>query len=340
MTLPEWSEGVGPYRGPAWLAGGHAQTIYPYFLRRPAITYRRERVDTADGEFWDFDWLVNPAPAIAPDAPVVVLFHGLEGSAQSHYALETMVLLARRGWGGVVPHFRGCGGTPNRRPRAYHSGDHAEVGAMLEAVRARVGERAPLYAIGISLGGSALLNWLGRAGASAGTLLVAASTASVPLDLTASGRAIGRGLNRIYTKHFLLTLKPKALEMATRYPSVLSSKRIRRARSMWDFDETVTAPLHGFTGADDYWIRASSKPWLAQIRLPTLVLNARNDPFVPAESLPGPGDVGRCVTLEQPSAGGHVGFMTAPWPGRVDWLPRRLLTHFDQHAVPGSGRES
>ncbi len=333
-------ESVAAYCSPGWLAGGHAQTIYPYFLRRPAVVYRRERVDTQDGDFWDFDWLVNPEPT-APDAPLVVLFHGLEGSAQSHYALYTMALLARRGWRGVVPHFRGCGGAPNRRPRAYHSGDHEEIGAMLAAVRTRVGLRTPLYAIGISLGGSALLNWVGRAGPSASTVLVAVGAASVPLDLMASGLAIGRGLNRIYTKHFLFTLKPKALEMAARFPGLLQSERIRRVRSMWDFDETVTAPLHGFAGADDYWTRASSKPWLAHIALPTLVLNARNDPFVPAASLPGPRDVTSSVTLEQPTAGGHVGFMTAPWPGHLDWLPRRLLAHFDRHtANPGLPGES
>jgi predicted alpha/beta-fold hydrolase len=145
-----------PFRGPAWLPGGHAQTIYPYFLRRPAIAYRRERVDTPDGDFWDFDWLATTA--IDAQAPVVALFHGLEGGSRSHYALLTMSLLAKRGWRGVVPHFRGCGGEHNRLPRAYHSGDHAEVATMLAALRARVDPRTPIYAIGVSLGGSALLN--------------------------------------------------------------------------------------------------------------------------------------------------------------------------------------
>jgi predicted alpha/beta-fold hydrolase len=314
-----------PYRGPRWLPGAHAQTIWPFLLARPPVVYRRERIETADGDFWDFDWLVSPA---GEDAPLVVLFHGLEGSAQSHYALLLMQHVAARGWRGIVPHFRGCSGEPNRTPRAYHSGDHEEVGAMLAAIRERVGERTPILAVGVSLGGSALLNWIGRAGDAASGTLRAAAAVSVPLDLMAAGIAIGQGLNRIYTWHFLQTLKPKALAIAQRYPGLLDPARVARARTMWDFDDAVTAPMHGFAGADDYWTRASSKPWLARVALPTLVLNARNDPFVPATSLPGAGEVSRSVTLEQPATGGHVGFMTGPAPGRIDWLPRRLLDFF------------
>ena len=171
-------------------------------------------------------------------------------------------------------------------------------------------------------------------------MLVAAATASVPLDLMASGIAIGQGLNRIYTLHFLQTLKPKALAMAARFPGTLDVARIRRVRTMWDFDDAVTAPLHGFAGVADYWTRASSKPWLARIALPTLVLNARNDPFVPAASLPTGRDVSPAVTLEQPPTGGHVGFMTAPAPGRLEWLPQRLLGHFDLHPPTGDPIDS
>lgn len=316
-----------PFASPRWLPGGHAQTIYPYFLPRPDVAYRRERIDTHDGDFWDVDWLAS-APDAAADAPLVVLFHGLEGGAGSHYAVQLMALLAAHGWRGVVPHFRGCGGAPNVRPRAYHSGDHEEVGAMLAALRARVDPRTPVYAAGVSLGGSALLNWIGRAGSGAGRTLSAAAAVSVPLDLTASGIAIGQGLNRIYTRHFLATLKPKARGIARRFPGSLDLRKIARVRTMWDFDDVVTAPLHGFAGADDYWTRASAKPWLAEVALPTLVLNARNDPFVPAASLPGRRDVAAAVVLEQPEHGGHVGFMTGPAPGRLDWLPQRLLAWF------------
>ncbi|MFO1323866.1 MAG: alpha/beta fold hydrolase [Burkholderiales bacterium] len=320
-----------PFRGPRWLPGGHAQTIYPYFLARPRIEYRRERITTRDGDFWDFDWLVD-APGVAPDAPLVALFHGLEGGAQSHYALLLMERLAARGWRGVVPHFRGCGGTPNVRPRAYHSGDYEEVEAMLAELRARVDPRTPMYAVGVSLGGSALLNWIGRAGTSASRTLVAAAAVSVPLDLMAAGIAIGQGLNRIYTWYFLRTLKPKALAMAERFPGLLDTARVARTRTMWEFDDSVTAPLHGFAGTHDYWTRASSIGWLRDVRLPTLVLNARNDPFVPGASLPSAQEVAKEVTLEQPAGGGHVGFMTGPAPGRLDWMPRRVLAYFDRGA--------
>ena len=321
-------EDIRPYRAPGWLIGGHAQTIWPYLLRRAPIKLRRERVETADGDFWDFDWLDAPSSS----APLVVLFHGLEGSAQSHYACALFTHLAAIGWRGVVPHFRGCSGELNRRARAYHSGDHEEVGSMLAAVRARIDSNTTLYAVGVSLGGSTLLNWLGRARHDAAKVMTAAAAVSTPLDLTAAGIAIGQGANRIYTRAFLRTLKPKALAMATSFPNLLDPARIRRARSMWTFDEFVTAPLHGFSSANDYWSRASSKPWLVEVAVPTLVLNARNDPFIPARSLPSRDEVSRDVVLEQPAHGGHAGFLTGPAPGHLGWLPKRV-TQFFRHGV-------
>ncbi len=316
--------GAPGYAAPSWLPGGHAQTIWPYFLPRRPVALRRERVETPDGDFWEFDWL----DATAPDAPLVVLFHGLEGSSGSHYARALLTALEQRGWRGVVPHFRSCGGTPNRKPRVYHSGDHEEIGAMLAAVRARVTPATTVFAVGISLGGSALLNWLGRAGTTAASTLAAAAAVSAPIDLMAAGIAIGQGLNRLYTWHFLQTLKPKSLAIAQRFPGALEPARVRSARTMWAFDDAVTAPLHGFAGTVDYWTRASSKPWLPGIGVPTLVLNATNDPFVPAASLPSPREVAAVVTLDFPPEGGHVGFLVAPAPGRLDWLPRRLLRYF------------
>jgi predicted alpha/beta-fold hydrolase len=317
--------GVEPYRAPTWLRGGHAQTIWPTFVRLPRVALARERIDSSDGDFWDVDWLDTPAAA---GAPLVVLFHGLEGNATSPYSRAFLAHLAALSWRGAVPHFRGCSGEPNRLPRAYHSGDHEEVGAMLAALRARVGPSTPIHAAGVSLGGSALLNWLGRHGQHAGSLIRSAAAVSAPLDLSAAGYAIGRGANRLYTHVFLRTLKPKALAMATRFPGLLDVARIRAVRTMWQFDEAVTAPLHGFAGADDYWTRASSKRWLSGIDVPTLVLNARNDPFIPAASLARRDEVGAAVVLEQPDDGGHAGFVVGRPPGRLDWLPRRLTQFF------------
>jgi predicted alpha/beta-fold hydrolase len=289
------------------------------------VPLRRERVDTPDGDFWEFDWLDVEAP---PGAPLVVLFHGLEGGSTSHYARALLTHLRARRYRGVVPHFRGCGGAPNRLPRAYHSGDYEDVGAMLATIRAGVDADTRIYAVGVSLGGSALLNWLGREEARAALYVTAAAAVSAPLDLMAAGLAIDRGVNRIYAKHFLSTLKPKSLAIAARFPGVLDARRIRRARTLFDFDDAVTAPLHGFAGTRDYWTRASSKRWLATIRVPTLVLNARNDPFIPASSLPTAAEVSSAVTLEQPRSGGHAGFARGPFPGNVRWLPERLLNYF------------
>jgi predicted alpha/beta-fold hydrolase len=316
------------YAAPAWLPGGHAQTIYPVLLRPSTVAYRRERVDTPDGDFWLFDWLVDAEPR-AGDAPLVVLFHGLEGSSESHYALALMARLAELGWRGLVAHFRGCGGEINRMPRAYHSGDHAEIGAILAAVRARVNPHVPVFAFGVSLGGSALLNWVGRAGADASRTISAAAAASAPLDLMASGLAIDQGLNRlIYVQAFLRTLKPKALAMERRYPGLVDARRVAKAATLWEFDDAFTAPVHGFAGTDDYWTRASSRPWLRDVALPTLVLNARNDPFVPDASLPDARQVSAAVVLEQPAHGGHAGFATSPLPGDIRWMARRVVNFF------------
>ncbi len=316
----------GEYRAPAWLPGGHLQSIYPALLRRPRLAYWRQRIDTPDGDFVDFDWLEGPGNE---SAPLVVLFHGLEGSASSHYAAALMQHVRTLGWRGVVPHFRGCSGEPNRLPRAYHSGDHAEVGWMLATIRA-LAPTGPLHVVGVSLGGSALLNWLGRAAERATKLVATAAAVSAPLDLNAAGIAIEQGFSRVYSRMFQRTLVPKALTMAQRFPGMLDGVTIRRVRSMYDFDGAVTAPLHGFAGTVDYWTRASSKPWLEHIVVPTLVLNARNDPFIPARSLPGTADVGPDVLLEQPEDGGHAGFPAAPFPGNVEWLPARLIQFFRQ----------
>lgn len=317
-----------PYRSPWWLPGRHLQTVYPYlFLRPPPPAYRRERVETADADFVDFDWVDGPA-----DAPVLVLFHGLEGSSKSPYAAALLVAAAARGWRGVVPHWRGCGGEPNRLARAYHSGDYAELDALLGAVRARTGA-APLFALGISLGGNVLLNWLGREKEKSRAWLKAAASVSAPIDLVASGTALDRGLNRIYARNFLKTLVPRALEKLGRFPGLYEEDALRRVTTIHAFDDLVTAPLHGFRGVMDYWSRASSKPWLKEIVLPTLVLNARNDPFVPGASLPGPSDVSAAVTLEQPAGGGHVGFTSGAFPGSLGWFTSRLLNFLGSSAI-------
>ncbi|HOX88687.1 MAG TPA: hydrolase [Burkholderiaceae bacterium] len=322
MTLARSS-----YLAPTWLPGGHAQTIVAAKLvPRPEVLYRRERLEAPDGDFVDLDFAL-PEPAQA-NAPLLVLFHGLEGSSGSHYALALMRAAADRGWRGVVVHFRGCSGEPNRLPRAYHSGDSDEADWVLRRVHASY-PGAALHAVGVSLGGNVLAKWLGERAEDAAFVTAAASIGS-PLDLVAGGEAISRGFNRLYTRMFLATLKPKVTEKLRRFPGLLDAQRLRAVRTMFDFDDFYTAPVHGYAGALDYWTRASGKPWLPGVRVPHLVLNALNDPFVPATSLPQPGQVSRFVTLEQPAQGGHIGFPRGAPPGDLGFLPERVLDFFER----------
>jgi predicted alpha/beta-fold hydrolase len=199
---------------------------------------------------------------------------------------------------------------------------------MLRRLAAEPG--GALYAVGVSLGGNALLKWLGERGAGAATVVRAAAAVSAPVDLTAAGNALERGFNRVYTRNFLVTLKRKGAAKLARFPGLFSGPLVARSRTLREFDDLVTAPLHGFRDAADYWQRASAKPWLAHIRVPTLLVNARNDPFLPAADLPRADEVSPQVTLEFPATGGHVGFVHGPFPGRYDWLPRRIAAFLDE----------
>ncbi|HSG75648.1 MAG TPA: alpha/beta fold hydrolase [Burkholderiales bacterium] len=300
---------MSAYHAPWWLPGGHLQTVYSALGPAPRIAWRRERWDTPDGDFIDLDW------AEGGRGPLLALFHGLEGGSSSHYARKVAAQAQRRGWRCVVPHFRGCSGEANRHARAYHSGDSAELDWILRRLR-------PDFAAGVSLGGNVLLKWLGEQGAAAAQLVRRAAAVSAPVDLAASGHALDRTLNRwLYAAHFLTTLKPKALAKISQHALAIDATRVSRARTLHEFDDLVTAPLHGFRDADDYWARAASGPWLERIRVPTLVLNAMNDPFLPHAALAAAARrASPDVVLEFPATGGHAGF-----PGRGHWLARRVL---------------
>lgn len=320
------------YRAPCWLPGGHAQTLYPLVIRPRPPHYRRERWATPDGDFLDLDW-VDPPSAAAASAlpPLLVLFHGLEGSSRSHYAAAVMQAVRVHGWAGVVPHFRGCSGELNLAPRAYHSGDSAEIDWILRRLRNDFPGRR-IFAAGISLGGNALLKWLGEQEAGAAQVIDAAAAICPPLDLAACGRRLERGVHRLYTRHFLRTLKATSRARLARHPGLFDRRRMEAARTLYAFDDAVTAPLHGFRDADDYWARASSKPWLRHIRLPTLLVSPVNDPFLPVTALPRAdrGELAPAIRFEMPATGGHVGFVAGGLPGNLHWLPHRLLTYFSQ----------
>ena len=317
------------YRAPWWLPEGNAQTIWAARMSRrsfgPPPRWQRSRWDTPDGDFIDVDEALH---ASAPQAPLLVLFHGLEGSSDSQYAVAFADFAAAHGLAYAVPHFRGCSGELNRAPRAYHSGDFGEIDWILRRFAAEHPQR-PLLAVGVSLGGNALMRWAGEMEQSAASVVRAIASVSAPLDLAAGGHAIGRGFNRlVYTRMFLGSMVPKALQKLEQHPGLFQREALLAARDLYEFDNLFTAPLHGFRDTVDYWSRASAKPVLHRIRVPALALNARNDPFVPAASLPTEQDAGPSVTLWQPAQGGHVGFPVSHGalglPGHVRAMPEAV----------------
>ena len=323
------------YRAPHWLPGGNLQTIWPALysqrVRGPKPQYRRERWTTPDGDFIDVDWL-----QATPGRTLLVVFHGLEGSSESHYAQAFADFARVQGYQFAVPHFRGCSGEMNLGPRAYHSGDFEEVGWILARFRAQ--HPGPILAVGVSLGGNALMRWAEEMGEQAAQVVSAVASVSSPLDLAASGMAIGRGFNRlVYTRMFLNSMKPKALRKLAQHPGLFKAEALHAARDLYAFDNVFTAPVHGFKNTQDYWSRASAKPHLHRIRIPALLVNALNDPFVPALSLPTVQEVGACVTLWQPAQGGHVGFPQGRFPSHVRAMPEAVGAWLASHLSPHKG---
>jgi uncharacterized protein len=323
------------YKAPWWLPGGNLQTIWAakYAQRAlgPRPQYRRERWTTPDHDFIDVDWLTDThnvehsaSHSGGKEKPLLVLFHGLEGNSQSQYA-EAFAGFARdRGLAYAVPHFRGCSGEINRAARAYHSGDYEEIGWILQRCLQQHG--GPIIVVGISLGGNAVLRWAQEMGTQAEQVVRAVAAVCSPIDLAAGGHAIGRGFNRlVYTRMFLNTMKPKALQKLAQHPGLFDANALQAARDLYDFDNVFTAPVHGFKNTDDYWARASAKPHLHRLRIPSLVLNANNDPFVPAHSLPTSTEANNSyVTLWQPAQGGHVGFPVGQPPAHVRAMPEAV----------------
>jgi predicted alpha/beta-fold hydrolase len=308
------------YRAPWWVPGAIAHTFWRGLWARPprgaTPNYKRERWTTPDGDFLDLDWLVAP---VRSDT-LLVLFHGLEGSSHSHYAESFADFAAAQGIRYVVPHFRGCSGELNLAPRAYHSGDYVEVDWILKRLRER--HAGPIVAVGVSLGGNALMRWAGEVQEDASRLVDAIASVCSPLDMIAAGHAIGRGFNRlVYTTMFLRVLKPKALRKWNDHPGIFDREAMVAVRDIYEFDKVFTAPVHGFNSTTDYWTQASALPHLERIRVPALAVNPRNDPFIPPQSLPKQREVGSYVTLWQPEHGGHCGFPGGSFPGHIFDLP-------------------
>jgi predicted alpha/beta-fold hydrolase len=306
------------FRPAWWLPGPHAQTLWPVLCRRrPRVPLRRERLELPDGDFLDLDWTAGER------GPVVLVVHGLEGSSDSHYAVGMLAAVARRGWRGAVMHFRGRSGEPNRLARSYCAGDTADIAHVVDRLRRRE-PNAPLAVVGYSLGGNALLKWLGEIRAD--PPLRAAVAVSVPFLLDATARRLGKGFSRLYQWHLLAELKRGYRhKFRRRSDGPVALGDLATLRDFYAFDDRITAPLHGYAGVADYYARASCRQFLRRIKVPTLILHALDDPFMAPDTVPDAVELSADIRLELSRAGGHVGFVAGPWPWRADyWLERRI----------------
>jgi predicted alpha/beta-fold hydrolase len=325
------------YRPAWWLPGAHAQTIWGRLARRrPRVPTTFECLVTPDDDSLELHHLDAP-----DSAPRVLLLHGLEGSVRSHYVGGLLTQAKRRGWGASLLVFRGCGSVANRARRFYHSGETRD----LEHVFRTLNERWPQstwFVAGVSLGGNVLLKWLGELGDALDGRIRRVAAVSVPFDLEAGARCISHGFARIYDHSFLRSLRGKALAKLQRYPDLFDRTALERARNVYEFDDAVTAPVHGFASAHDYYERSSSLGFLAGIRVPTLLLSALDDPFLPPEVLE---EVSRIalsnanLEVELHESGGHVGFVAGSRPWKpVYYAEQRVFAFFDEVLEPTSGK--
>ena len=325
------------YRPAWWVPGPHGQTLWGKFFRpRPKLGTRVERWETPDGDFVDLHRLGGAA-----GAPRLFFLHGLEGTIRSHYVAGFFAEAERRGWGADLLIFRGCGDEPNRAPRFYHSGETGDLAFALERVQSEH-PSSPMLLAGVSLGGNVLLKFLGENGRKVSDQIVAAAAISVPFDLERGSRFISTGFSRIYDRHFLRTLRRKALRKLEHYPGLFERSALENAASIYAFDDVVTAPVHGFTDARDYYSRSSSLRFLDQIARPTLLLSAIDDPFLPSAVLDEVRAIATrnsCLELEFTDRGGHVGFIGGRWPWRPFYYGEWRACEFLESALARFARK-
>ncbi|MDH3309257.1 MAG: hydrolase [Gammaproteobacteria bacterium] len=305
-----------------WCRGPNAQTLWARLARRaPKLFFQRERLELPDGDFLDLDWTENGS------GPIVMVLHGLEGSSQSPYARGMMQAIKRRGWRGVVMHFRGCSGEPNRLARSYHSGDTGDLAHVISTLQQRE-PRTRVSIVGFSLGGNVLLKWLGNTGRE--TPVRAAVAVSVPYVLQSAADRLNRGFSRLYQRQLIRSLRLTVAEKRKRIALPIKIQDLSTLKSFRDFDEYVTAPLHGFDSADHYYTVSSSRQYLKGIAVPTLLLHARDDPFMTEKVIPRKNELPDSVTLEVYPYGGHVGFVSGTWPWRTNyWLEERIPKYLE-----------
>lgn len=321
--IAEWDRNADAFAPPRWLADRHLQTLWRSSIRRPpAADFVDEKLATPDGDFLDLLVLRGE-----PDSPVVLLLHGLEGSARSNYVRGAAARFAARGWTVVACEHRGCGARPDRAPRLYHAGDTEDLALAVGELRRRYPARR-LYLAGFSMGGNQALKWLGIAGASSG--IAGAAAVSAPFDFAASAPHIERALGGFYVRAFLATMIPRALAMERRQPGCLDPEAVRRARNFQEYDTRATAPVYGFRDCWDYYAQSSCGPYLRRIRVPTLLLSSRDDPFYPESTLPL--EDARTSPWLYPCftrRGGHLGFVGGTWRSPRYWAEEQVALFFE-----------
>ena len=317
------------YRPPFGFRSAHLQTVYPTLFRRvPLVTDLRERIETADGDFIDLDWArSNNSQRLA------VITHGLEGHSQSAYCQGMAQALQAAGWNVMAWNFRGCSGEPNRVLRSYHSGATGELKIVLDHIFATTAYTA-VSLVGFSLGGNLTLKYIGDLGAAIDQRICGAVGVSIPCDLASSAKQLERWQNRIYMARFMRTLRKKVREKAARFPGVLDLEDLDTVLTFAEFDDRYTGPIHGFEGADDYWRQSSCLPVLGEIKVPTLLINAQDDPFLTLKCFPHEAALANpCLNLETPKHGGHLGFVSFRDEGFY-WSEQRAVA-FLKNAMAG-----
>lgn len=319
---------TAPFQPAWWCRGANQQTLLGALFRPVSpLQLQRKRWETPDGDFVDVDLLSG-----APGTPILIVLHGLEGSSRSRYVLSLLAAAEREGWRGIGVNFRSCSGEPNRLIRSYHGGETSDLTWIVQKVISE-NPGSPIFLAGASLGANVVLKYLGEQGEGLPSSVRAAAAISTPFDLALSARALEQGFGRIYMRGLVRGLKAKAKAKLLLFPGFVDERKLNAAKTLAQFDDLVTAPVHGFKDADDYWSHSSSIRFLPGIRRPALLISSKDDPFFPGKFLPvAEAAANPFLTAEFTERGGHVGFLTGSWPGRAQsWTEERTIQFLKKH---------
>jgi predicted alpha/beta-fold hydrolase len=319
-----------PFKPSITFKNAHFQTLYASLFRKQSTPQiEKEIFELNDGDFVECFWHLRPQPSTT--SPIVILFHGLEGSFESPYIKGVINALAKEGITSVLMHFRGCSGKKNRLARAYHSGDTHDAYSWILHVKKQF-NNAPLFAVGYSLGGNMLLKLLGEYGRD--LPLKGAIAVSAPMKLDVCANQMNRGFSQFYQWHLLRSLKPALINKYRDHDMKafigVDENHIKKLKDFWHYDDVYTAPIHGFTSAVQYYEQSSSLQFLKKIKHPTLIIHAKDDPFMTPEVLPKYNDISKSITLDISQHGGHVGFIEGSFFRPKYWLEERIVCYIKE----------